>query len=352
MKKFLLIICILVLSQSVFGQDCFYELKNAKSYEHFDTLNFNHYNLKVLPYEVTKCKNLKSLNLIYCFGMDWEDCFDKLSSLKKLTEIKINAHSLYEIPEKYWHKITGINAYNMSEKEFLNVLKQKQLTYLIFDNCKYESIADEFKNLKKLKYLIIRRNNQKKIPKEISELKNLESINLVGNEELDWKDCFEKLEPLKKLKTINISLNSLNDVPEKYWHRITSLEISHVNDTNEINQIVKLTQLTNLNIRFDNIELPKEIGNLKNLVQLRMEYCNIETLPKEIANLKKLNLLGLYNNKLTELPKEIGELKELKLLGLSNNNLSRLPKEIANLENLIFLNLGENKELDVANLVK
>ena len=93
-------------------------------------------------------------------------------------------------------------------------------------------------------------------------------------------------------------------------------------------------------------EIPKEIGNLRNLQVLYL-YNNQLTgeIPKEIGNLRNLNYLSLSNNQLTgKIPKEIGNLRNLQELSLYNNELTgEIPKEIGNLRNLQWLYLSYNE---------
>jgi len=85
--------------------------------------------------------------------------------------------------------------------------------------------------------------------------------------------------------------------------------------------------------------LPPEIGNLKNLKTLSLNWNQLTTLPPEIGKLINLEDLYLNNNQLTTLPPEIGNLKKLKELILSHNQLTTLPPEIGNLKNLNYLAL-------------
>jgi Leucine-rich repeat (LRR) protein len=122
------------------------------------------------------------------------------------------------------------------------------------------------------------------------------------------------------IQNANLSYNCLTELPK---------------------EIGNLTQLITLNIRrLGLIKLPKEIGNLVNLNHLNCEHNNLTELPKEIGNLVNLTKLKLYDNKLTELPKEIGNLVNLTKLRLYDNNLTELPKEIGNLQNLTELNFS------------
>lgn len=85
------------------------------------------------------------------------------------------------------------------------------------------------------------------------------------------------------------------------------------------------------------------IGNFNNLKSLYLSRTGrIENLPKEIGNLKNLEQLSLSGNCLKIIPKEIGNLKNLQYLDLSYNKIEEIPKEIANLENLKLLDLQKN----------
>ena len=79
-------------------------------------------------------------------------------------------------------------------------------------------------------------------------------------------------------------------------------------------------------------------------------YIDDATLPRDRDGLIKLTwlqLIGSWNYQLTELPKEIGNLVNLTELRLSNNQLTKLPKEIGNLVNLDTLHLEGNQLTEV-----
>ena len=89
-------------------------------------------------------------------------------------------------------------------------------------------------------------------------------------------------------------------------------------------------------------ELPKEIGNLTNLIEIRAWCSNLKKIPKEIGNLINLRELSLDDNKIKELPKEISELKNLLVLSMGSNPLKKLPEEIGNLKKLQVLELSKS----------
>jgi internalin A len=81
-------------------------------------------------------------------------------------------------------------------------------------------------------------------------------------------------------------------------------------------------------------ELPESIGNLTNLMTLKLMCHQLIKLPESIGNLTNLTWLALKQNKLAELPESIGNLTHLQKLNLYNNKLTKLPESIGNLTNL------------------
>ena len=86
--------------------------------------------------------------------------------------------------------------------------------------------------------------------------------------------------------------------------------------------------------------LPKEIGNLRNLEELRLRGTCVEALPEEIGKLTNLTRLVLYDTKrITSLPSPMPQnLEELILEGVEG--LEELPSDIGTLTSLTTLNLA------------
>lgn len=106
---------------------------------------------------------------------------------------------------------------------------------------------------------------------------------------------------------------------------------------------MKVTLIT-LDLSYNNItELPKEIGELILLKELRCSFNKILVIPPEIARIKRLRKLFLNGNKLKTLPEEIGKLDMMEELVLSENNLEELPRTISMMTNLRILKLQNNK---------
>lgn len=97
-----------------------------------------------------------------------------------------------------------------------------------------------------------------------------------------------------------------------------------------------------------NGSIPRELGNLTNLVKLELSYNNFSgNIPRELGNLSNLIAINLSDNQLGgSIPTEIGNLanlKELEELDLSNNYLTGEISEFRNLSNLKYLDLSSNR---------
>jgi leucine-rich repeat protein SHOC2 len=90
-------------------------------------------------------------------------------------------------------------------------------------------------------------------------------------------------------------------------------------------------------------KLPDSIGNLSELVSLRLVDNRLSALPDSIGNLIKLRELRLYKNQLKTLPDSIGSLQNLSWLSLSLNRLTVFPEIITELSNLTGLLLNGNQ---------
>jgi Leucine-rich repeat (LRR) protein len=106
-----------------------------------------------------------------------------------------------------------------------------------------------------------------------------------------------------------------------------------------------------------NVTLPRSIGRLENLRVLRL-YGALDgrdlgaeegarppvskPLPDTLGNLAKLEELDLGRNGLTEVPTQVGSLRGLKKLGLDYNAVRVLPPFVGNLTKLEELSLNSN----------
>jgi small GTP-binding protein len=74
--------------------------------------------------------------------------------------------------------------------------------------------------------------------------------------------------------------------------------------------------------------IPRELGQLKNLTMLYLGGNQLASVPNEMGQLTNLIYLSLWGNQLTSMPKELGQLTKLETLGLDNNPLESPPPEV------------------------
>ena len=89
-------------------------------------------------------------------------------------------------------------------------------------------------------------------------------------------------------------------------------------------------------------ELPAEIGQLTNFVELDLKGTDLTRLPSEIGNLTQLTYLDLEANALSELPRNFSKLTNLTILDLSTNQLTEFLSELLTLRNLEYLDISRN----------
>ncbi|KAI8505499.1 hypothetical protein Bbelb_166880 [Branchiostoma belcheri] len=126
-----------------------------------------------------------------------------------------------------------------------------------------------------------------------------------------------------QLTCLNLSNNRLHQLPE---------------------DIGCLRGLRDLYIQYNCLEeLPVSIGNLTKLTDLDCKNNSLRTIPLTVGNLTALTCLNVTNNVLQRLPAELGRLAELEEICAHSNQLVELPDELCNLTNLTELYLGENR---------
>lgn len=143
------------------------------------------------------------------------------------------------------------------------------------------------------------------------------------------------------------------EIPDEYGSlQVYSLSIEDCDLTGAINPLLaNAPNIMTLRIGsndFDNNLFPAEILGMTNLVDLRMDGCNIRgRIPDGIDQLEFLQTLHLQDNNMRfELPTTIGNLQFLTSLDLSNNFFEgAVPDEFNNLANLVEINLSRNGQL-------
>jgi hypothetical protein len=90
------------------------------------------------------------------------------------------------------------------------------------------------------------------------------------------------------------------------------------------------------------VDIPEEIGELRNLEFFNVSKNKLESIPDNITGLIKLRAINLGENRLKALPRTIGALPNLVIIVVNSNHLTSIPREIANLTGLLTLNISQN----------
>ncbi len=234
---------------------------------------------------------------------------------------------------------------------FDKAVKERNKEWKGYANYDWNKEGEKKAILEKIDSLDLSNNALLRIPREVAECPNLKHVNLLGNNEINWK---QSEETLSKLKNVNlyVSVYDLGDIAQAHWHKIKGVDLKQHNRKpfSEIPQnILAQQQLSWLKIDGDYFskntfsQIPQELFTMQHLQHLELTYSSIDTLPAEIGNLTNLTSLDLSVNNLTSIPSEIGNLTNLISLDLGWNKLTSLPAEIGNLTNLTSLELRWNK---------
>lgn len=154
---------------------------------------------------------------------------------------------------------------------------------------------------------------------------------------------------------ISIGFGNCDSDEVELWDECYSITnttwLGRINEglTGEIpSEIGQLTNLVTLKLQYNELtgSIPPEIGNLTSLVKLDLRYNNLSgSIPTEIWSLTSLIELRIQKNQFSgTIPSAIGNLTELTHLYLYGNQFTgSIPTEIGNLINLAKLHLNNNQ---------
>lgn len=171
---------------------------------------------------------------------------------------------------------------------------------------------------------------------------DLNSNNLTGAIPSDWSTLVE-------LRRLNLDSNSLTGSPPTVPDSIFVIDLDSNGLTGSIPTAYgSLPNLTSLSLAANNLTggIPSELGNLTNLVTLRLQSNTGlgGSIPVELGNLSNLQTLTLQNTGLTgTIPTEFSGLTSIVSINLSTNNFSGgIPTELTTLTTLEFLTISTN----------
>ncbi len=204
-----------------------------------------------------------------------------------------------------------------------------------------------------------------KLYAKIGKLKDLQALKLSGNEVNTFPNGFNDLYNLTYFATYNNEFSKFPDF--KKLGNLNYLEFFGSKIDSIPSDIAYLGKLKTFKFSStnDSLKLPLTLHFMKNLKEVTIENCVLDSFPKELFKIPNLNYLNLTNtnvfyitkhferftnlevlvldgNKLASLPIEIYLAKKLRLLSVKNNLLAKLPDSISQMENLTLLDVRGN----------
>lgn len=219
-----------------------------------------------------------------------------------------------------------------------NVYKM-DLSYKKLDPKLYAKIG----KLKDLQALKLSGNEVTTFPEGFSDLYNLIYFASYNNAFTSFPQGFKKLVNLNYLEFFGAKFDSIpSDIA--YLGKLKTLKISSTDDTLKLPVTLKylknLKELTIENCVLDSF--PKEVFKIPNLTYLNITNAQVHYVTSHFERFKKLEVLVLDANQLSTLPYQIYLASNLRLLSVKNNHLQKLPDSISQLENLTLLDVRGN----------
>jgi Leucine-rich repeat (LRR) protein len=266
------------------------------------------------------------------------------------------------------------NGYYIQTKQLKNysdikeALKEPNIVYCLnidyFDDSKIAKISNDTIKLKNyLNQICIFTNLYSisfdylsliEIP-DLSSFEYLETISISRMQNLNWSEFLINVSKCKNLKYLKIYNCDTVNLKEEIGllKKLEGISIEYSKKIYISDSIKKLLNLNEIHLNQNELtSLPTSIGLIPNLMEFNISAnfnLNFVDAIEILSNCKKLEFLNLYGNAMTELPNNICLITSLKRLHIGNNQLKTLPMsltEMPNLENIIW-NFGQNTLSDL-----
>jgi Leucine-rich repeat (LRR) protein len=368
-------------------------IDNFENFEKFlpnvSELSILNSNLKEIPENFTKLKNLKLLNLEKNSLTSLPSFFQKWNQIEVLNLSHNNISTIEHLTGK---NISVLNLSNCTIRGFPSQISTMvQLESLNLSCNQIGFLPNEFKNLSQLISLNLNNCGLQSFPPSLLELKHLKSLDISNNRILNFQSL-EKVDNklvhleellmdncnLKKkvkfsfvsLKKLSLKDNFLTHAPG--WTLDTVCPFSEIDLSNNLIFKVKhISKYTNLRIlilknnKIDNLgdffDVLEQLVHVdistnligqfpwirsKSLVSLVLSHNQIKD-PKSFEGFGALKNLDLSHNNIQQLP-DCKSLSSLRIFNLSYNHLKKLQQNLYDCPELTSLNLASNcfREID------
>lgn len=179
---------------------------------------------------------------------------------------------------------------------------------------------------------------------KLYKLKDLQALKLLSNELTDYPKNFDALTNLVYFASYN---NKLTSFPPnlKPFSLLYYMELQHTKIDSIPAQIAFLNRLQSFKFgnTDDTLALPTTLKFLKNLKDISIENCVMDSFPKQLFRVTTLNFLSLSNTNTHYLTKHFERFQNLEVLIVENNPIETIPFDIYKAQNLRLISLRGNK---------
>eukprot|EP00522_Entomoneis_paludosa_P018882 CAMPEP_0172441012 /NCGR_PEP_ID=MMETSP1065-20121228/1594_1 /TAXON_ID=265537 /ORGANISM="Amphiprora paludosa, Strain CCMP125" /LENGTH=916 /DNA_ID=CAMNT_0013190151 /DNA_START=270 /DNA_END=3020 /DNA_ORIENTATION=- len=307
------------------------------------------------PQKIVDLTNLQELYLYDNFMEgEWPQDLSGLDQLR----ILYASNNFFSGPINNFFDLSAIEVLILDDNDFSGDLVgignlQNVVRFTVGNNRIGGNIPAELATLSKVETLWLFSNALSgSIPDEVGNMPALIVFDVYNNDLSGGLPTMFLNNPM--LEVLTLSDNPFGgEIPDEYGlFEIYSLSIENCGLTGAINpNLGNAESLTTLRLaenNFDTADFPQFILGMTNLVDLRLNQCNIQgDIPADIDNLGFLQTLFLHSNYFgNALPASIGNLPFLRRLNLSNQFLSgAVPAAWSDLVNMEYLNLSDNPSL-------
>jgi leucine-rich repeat protein SHOC2 len=227
-------------------------------------------------------------------------------------------------------------------KEVMRVEKKVykiDLSYQKIDQKLYEKLG----KITDLQVLRLSTNELTEYPRNFEALFNLVYFASYNNKFTAFPPDMRSFSNLHYLELQHTAIDS---IPAKvaYLNKLRSFKFGNTEDTLKLPLTLRfLRNLKDLSIENCVMDsFPKQIFKLSGLIYLNLSNTNTWFLSKHFERLQNLEVLIVENNHLTEIPFDIYKAYKLRFISFRGNQLRKLPVSISHLENLTLLDLRGN----------
>lgn len=277
----------------------------------------------------------------------------RLELMKSLEWLTICRTKLNWIPEDFAH-LEALEKLDLSHNQLASLhgelicLKKLKFLSCRHNNIHGSDIPDDLFNISTLSILDLSHNNLTVIPRNLGNCKSLAVLNLSHN---NIRNLSESLFiNLTNLLHLDLSDNELKTLPPQLG-RLTNLKTLILNNNPfeehkmrliERLKSLQVLQMVNTNRKINN--MPTNMDELTNLVELNLSSNKLTRVPDDLVHLKQLNRLNLSDNHIEKLPNDFGSWwPSLRVLNVSGNSLVEVPTSLCKLCNLKRLYINDNQ---------